>query len=151
MRACVQRVSAAQVVVAGTIVGQIQTGLLVLLGVAADDEVRDVQALADKIVGLRVFDDAAGKMNLALADISGSMLVVSQFTLLADCSHGRRPSFTAAAPPELAERLYEAFCARAAQSGSARRDGAVSSAHGSNADQRRASDAVGREQVAQAP
>jgi D-tyrosyl-tRNA(Tyr) deacylase len=112
MRACVQRVSAAQVVVEEKIVGQIQSGLLVLLGVAAGDEERDAQMLADKIVGLRVFNDSAGKMNLALADVRGSMLVVSQFTLLGDCSHGRRPSFTGAAPPELAERFYEAFCAR---------------------------------------
>ncbi len=112
MRACVQRVSKAQVEIAGTIVGQIDAGLLVLLGIAAGDEERYGHALADKIVALRVFNDAAGKMNLALSDIGGGMLVVSQFTLLGDCSHGRRPSFTAAAPPELAERLYESFCAR---------------------------------------
>ena len=91
------------------IVGQIQSGLLVLLGVAAGDDERDVHSLADKIVGLRVFNDAAGKMNLALADVGGSMLVVSQFTLLGDCSHGRRPSFTGAAPPESAECFYERF------------------------------------------
>jgi D-aminoacyl-tRNA deacylase len=112
MRACVQRVSAAQVAVAGEIVGQIQTGLLVLLGVAAGDDESDVRTLADKIVGLRVFNDDAGKMNLALADVGGAMLVVSQFTLLGDCSHGRRPSFTGAAPPDIAECLYEAFTAR---------------------------------------
>src|ERR1700761_9126918 len=117
MRACVQRVSSAQVVVAGEVVGQIQAGLLVLLGVAAGDDENDVRTLADKIVGLRVFNDAAGKMNLALADVGGAMLVVSQFTLLGDCSHGRRPSFTGAAPPEIAERLYEAFVARVRELG----------------------------------
>ncbi|HEY1600419.1 MAG TPA: D-aminoacyl-tRNA deacylase [Pirellulales bacterium] len=111
MRACVQRVLAAQVVIDRAVVGSIQTGLVVLLGVAHADEERDVQTLADKIVGLRIFSDEAGKMNRALADVAGSMLVVSQFTLLGDCSHGRRPSFTAAAPPEVAERLYEQFVA----------------------------------------
>jgi D-aminoacyl-tRNA deacylase len=112
MRACVQRVSAAQVVIDGAIVGSIQTGLVVLLGVAQEDGERDVQTLADKIVGLRIFNDEAGKMNRALADVAGSMLVVSQFTLLGDCSHGRRPSFTAAAPPDVAEGLYQQFVAR---------------------------------------
>jgi D-aminoacyl-tRNA deacylase len=112
MRACVQRVSAAQVVIDGAIVGSIQTGLVVLLGIAQEDGERDVQTLADKIVGLRIFNDEAGKMNRALADVAGSMLVVSQFTLLGDCSHGRRPSFTAAAPPDVAEGLYEQFVAR---------------------------------------
>jgi D-tyrosyl-tRNA(Tyr) deacylase len=102
---------AAQVVIDRAVVGSIQTGLVVLLGVAHADEERDVQTLADKIVGLRIFSDEAGKMNRALADVAGSMLVVSQFTLLGDCSHGRRPSFTAAAPPEVAERLYEQFVA----------------------------------------
>jgi D-tyrosyl-tRNA(Tyr) deacylase len=91
--------------------------MVVLLGVATEDGERDVQVLADKLVGLRIFEDAAGRMNLALADVGGSMLVVSQFTLLGDCSHGRRPSFTAAAPPELAERLYEAFVARVRAAG----------------------------------
>src|SRR5579863_9835336 len=106
MRACVQRVSSAQVVVADEVVGRIETGLVVLLGVAQDDDESDVKMLADKIAGLRVFNDEAGKMNRSLADVGGDMLVVSQFTLLGDCTHGRRPSFTAAAPPELAERLY---------------------------------------------
>jgi len=117
MRACVQRVSSAQVVVAGEVVGSIDAGLVVLLGVAQGDESRDAQMLADKIAGLRVFNDAAGKMNLALSDVGGSMLVVSQFTLLGDASHGRRPSFTAAAPPELAERLYDQFAARVREFG----------------------------------
>jgi D-tyrosyl-tRNA(Tyr) deacylase len=109
MRACVQRVSQARVEVAGEVTGQIELGLLVLLGVAADDSEDDARQMAAKIAGLRVFDDAEGKMNLALADVSGAMLVVSQFTLLSDCRKGRRPNFTAAASPELAERLYETF------------------------------------------
>src|SRR5437868_10084182 len=111
MRACVQRVSEARVAVAGEIVGQIGRGLVVLLGVAADDSSDDVSYLADKIAELRIFPDEAGKMNRALQDISGEMLVVSQFTLLGDCRKGRRPSFIQAAAPELAERLYEMFIA----------------------------------------
>ena len=112
MRACVQRVSQARVQVADEITGQIGLGFLVLLGIAADDSADDAIQLADKIVGLRVFEDDAGKMNLALADVSGAMLVVSQFTLLGDCRKGRRPSFVAAAPPHVAERLYETFVAQ---------------------------------------
>ncbi len=119
MRACVQRVSQAQVTVDGQLVGQISRGLLVLLGVAGDDTSQDAQDLAEKILGLRVFEDAEGKMNLALADTAGELLVVSQFTLLGDCRKGRRPSFVAAAPPELAERLYEEFVAAARQRGAA--------------------------------
>jgi D-tyrosyl-tRNA(Tyr) deacylase len=111
MRAVLQRVTRAQVTIAGEVVGRIERGFLVLLGVAQDDTEADAQYLADKTVQLRVFDDAAGKMNLALADVGGAVLVVSQFTLLADCRKGRRPSFIAAAPPELAERLYETFVA----------------------------------------
>jgi D-tyrosyl-tRNA(Tyr) deacylase len=111
MRAVLQRVTRAQVTVAGEVVGRIERGFLVLLGVAQDDTEADAQYLADKTVQLRVFDDAAGKMNLALADVGGAVLVVSQFTLLADCRKGRRPSFIAAAPPELAERLYETYVA----------------------------------------
>ncbi len=117
MRACVQRVSQAQVAVDSEVCGQIGPGLAVLLGVAADDTDVDARQLADKIVGLRIFDDADGKMNLALADAGGAMLVVSQFTLLGDCRKGRRPSFVAAAAPELAETLYEAFCAAVAGQG----------------------------------
>ncbi len=117
MRACVQRVSEARVEVAGEICGQIDRGLLVLLGVAADDTPDDARQLADKIAGLRIFDDADGKMNLALADVGGAMLVVSQFTLLGDCRKGRRPSFVGAAPPELAEALYEVFVAAVAGQG----------------------------------
>jgi len=109
MRACVQRVTEASVTIAGEETARIAAGAVVLLGVATDDTESDVAQLADKIAGLRIFNDAAGKMNLALADIGGAMLVVSQFTLLGDASRGRRPSFVAAAPPELAERLYESF------------------------------------------
>ena len=111
MRACIQRVREAQVTVAGEVVGQIGAGMLVLLGVAAGDTEADARWLADKIAGLRIFEDAAGKMNLGLAEIGGAMLVVSQFTLLGDCRKGRRPSFVDAAPPELAESLYESFVA----------------------------------------
>ncbi len=109
MRAVVQRVSQASVTVAGEVVGQIGPGMLVLLGVADGDDERDAATLADKIVGLRIFEDEEGKMNRGLADIGGAMLVVSQFTLLGDCRKGRRPSFVAAAAPETAERLYEVF------------------------------------------
>jgi D-aminoacyl-tRNA deacylase len=112
MRACVQRVTEASVTIAGEEVGRITRGLVVLLGVAGEDTNADVLQLADKVAGLRIFNDEAGKMNLALADVGGQMLVVSQFTLLGDCSRGRRPSFVGAAPPELAERLYEAFVAK---------------------------------------
>lgn len=113
MRAVVQRVSEARVTVEQQVVGQIARGLLVLLGVGQDDTATDARELAAKIVGLRIFEDEAGKMNRALADAGGELLVVSQFTLWGDCRQGRRPSFTAAAPPELAERLYEEFVAAA--------------------------------------
>jgi D-tyrosyl-tRNA(Tyr) deacylase len=111
MRACVQRVSEASVTVAGEVVGRIGRGLVVLLGVAADDSSEDVRYLAEKIVELRIFPDEAGKMNRSLGECSGAMLVVSQFTLLGDCRKGRRPSFIDAAPPELGERLYQDFVA----------------------------------------
>jgi D-tyrosyl-tRNA(Tyr) deacylase len=117
MRACVQRVSQAQVSVAGEVCGQIGPGLAVLLGVAAGDTVDDARSLAEKVVTLRIFDDAQGKMNLALGDVGGALLVVSQFTLLGDCRKGRRPSFVDAAPPELAEAMYLEFAARARQLG----------------------------------
>lgn len=117
MRACVQRVSQAQVVVDGEVVGRIEQGLLVLLGVAAGDGEDDARQLADKIVSLRVFEDEAGKMNRSLAEVRGAMLVVSQFTLLGDCRKGRRPSFDAAAPPDLARSLYELFAARVREQG----------------------------------
>jgi len=117
MLACVQRVSRARVTVAGEVSGQIERGLLVLLGVAHDDTEADAQWLAKKIAGLRVFEDDQAKMNLSLADVGGQMLVVSQFTLLGDCRKGRRPSFVAAAPPELAEDLYLVFARSVAGEG----------------------------------
>ncbi|MCH9653738.1 MAG: D-tyrosyl-tRNA(Tyr) deacylase [Planctomycetes bacterium] len=111
MRAVVQRVSRASVTVNGEITGQIEQGFLVLLGVEQDDTQDDVIYLAQKTVGLRVFEDVEGKMNLALSDVSGKMLVVSQFTLLGDCRKGRRPSFVNAARPEQADMLYQSFVA----------------------------------------
>jgi D-tyrosyl-tRNA(Tyr) deacylase len=99
------------VTVDGQIIGRIGQGLVVLLGVEQDDSEADAHTLADKSIQLRIFDDADGKMNLALADVRGSVLVVSQFTLLGDCRKGRRPSFIQAAQPEVAERLYETFVA----------------------------------------
>lgn len=107
MRACIQRVSSASVRVDGEIVGKIGPGILVLLGVAAADTDSDRDALLNKMVGLRIFEDENEKMNLSLADVGGEILVVSQFTLYADCRKGRRPGFTDAAPPEMAERVYE--------------------------------------------
>ena len=111
MRAVIQRVASASVTVGGEVVGQIAKGFLVLLGVSESDTQDDVVYMAQKIVGLRVFEDSDGKMNLGLQDVAGSMLVVSQFTLLGDCRKGRRPSFVAAARPEIAKRLYETFVA----------------------------------------
>jgi D-tyrosyl-tRNA(Tyr) deacylase len=111
MRAVLQRVSRASVTVGGEVVGQIGRGLVVLLGVEQGDTEADAHQLADKSIQLRIFDDAEGKMNRSLADAGGAMLVVSQFTLLGDCRKGRRPSFVDAAPPELAEKLYETFVA----------------------------------------
>lgn len=111
MRACVQRVAEARVRVEGQIVGEIGPGLLVLLGVAADDQPADVHYLVDKITTLRIFEDDDGKMNRSVIDTGGGVLVVSQFTLLGDCRKGRRPGFSGAAPPELAARLYEDFVA----------------------------------------
>jgi D-tyrosyl-tRNA(Tyr) deacylase len=112
MRACIQRVSQAEVRVEGAVTGRIGHGLVVLLGVGHDDGPGEAEFLAEKIVGLRIFEDDAGKMNRSLAEVGGAMLVVSQFTLYGDARKGRRPSFTDAAPPELAERLYEAFVDR---------------------------------------
>jgi D-tyrosyl-tRNA(Tyr) deacylase len=117
MKAVLQRVTRASVTVDDQIVGQIGQGLLVLLGVEPDDTEADAQQLADKTIQLRIFDDADGKMNLALTDVGGALLVVSQFTLLGDCRKGRRPSFIQAAPPEIAGRLYEAFVAAAGAQG----------------------------------
>ena len=109
MRAVVTRVSQAQVDIAGQAVGSIGQGLLVLLGVSHDDTESDVRWLAEKIVGLRIFADDAGKMNRDVMDVAGSILVVSQFTLYGDCRKGRRPSFVDAAPPPISMPLYEAF------------------------------------------
>jgi len=109
MRALLQRVTRASVVVEGAVVGEIGAGLLILLGVAKPDTVADAGFLVDKILNLRVFQDAAGKMNLSLVDTGGSLLVVSQFTLYGDCRKGRRPGFEAAAPAEQARALYESF------------------------------------------
>ena len=107
MRAVVQRVTRASVTVAGSIFGAIERGFVVLIGVGVDDDERDADAVAQKVAGLRVFDDGDGAMNLALADVGGAVLAISQFTLLGDVRRGRRPSFIAAARGESAERLYE--------------------------------------------
>ncbi len=117
MRAVVQRVSRAEVRVEGRATGRIGRGLAVLLGVARGDGEADARALADKVAALRVFEDAAGKMNLALGDVAGGALVVSQFTLLGDARKGNRPSFVDAAPPDAANALYETFCARLREKG----------------------------------
>lgn len=109
MRALLQRVSQAQVTVDGQVTGAIGNGFLILLGVGPDDTPQIAERLWDKIRRLRVFDDAVGKMNLSLEAMGGSVLVVSQFTLYANCRKGNRPSFTDAAPPDVAERLYEYF------------------------------------------
>jgi D-aminoacyl-tRNA deacylase len=113
MRAVLQRVSQAEVRVGGHdisgVIGRIGRGFVVLLGVAKDDTEKDAAYIADKTIGIRVFADAEGKMNLALRQVGGELLVISQFTLLADTESGRRPSFIRAAPPEEAKRLYEHF------------------------------------------
>src|SRR3954462_4122927 len=117
MRAVIQRVSRASVAVDGAIVGQIGKGLLVLLGIATGDDEAAAEYLAEKTAGLRIFEDDAGKMNLACADIGGAVLVVSQFTLYGDVRKGKRPSFDRAARPEEANRLYEYFVSRVRASG----------------------------------
>jgi D-tyrosyl-tRNA(Tyr) deacylase len=109
MRAVVQRVSRAKVTVTGEITGEIGLGLLVLLGVGAGDTRADADYLAEKTIGLRIFEDAGGKMNLSVAEVGGALLVVSQFTLYGDARRGKRPSFDAAAPPQQARDLYEYF------------------------------------------
>jgi len=109
MRIVVQRVSQARVEVEGKSVGQIGAGLLVLLGVAKQDTRTDADYLADKVTGLRIFADEAGKMNRSVAETGGALLVVSQFTLYGDCRKGRRPGFDLAAPPDQARALYEYF------------------------------------------
>ncbi len=109
MRAVIQRVSRARVVIGPEVVSEIGPGLLVLLGVAGSDTAEQARWLADKIVGLRIFADAEDKMNRSVLDVGGAVLVVSQFTLYGDCRKGRRPSFVEAAAPEVAVPLYEAF------------------------------------------
>ncbi|HNR13061.1 MAG TPA: D-aminoacyl-tRNA deacylase [Thermodesulfobacteriota bacterium] len=111
MRVVIQRVKEAEVVVSGELISHVDHGLLVLLGVSSEDDYEDVDLLVDKIVNLRIFEDQEGKLNHSLLDVKGEMLVVSQFTLLAACKKGRRPSFTAAAAPEQANDLYQRFIA----------------------------------------
>jgi len=117
VRAVVQRVSSARVEIDGEVAGSIGRGLLVLLGVGQGDSEKQAHWLADKIAGLRIFEDDAGKMNLSVEDAGGSALVVSQFTLYGDCRKGRRPSFAAAAPPQEADRLYQVFLNRLKERG----------------------------------
>jgi D-tyrosyl-tRNA(Tyr) deacylase len=117
MRAVVQRVSESSVTVGPEVVGRIGRGVLVLLGVSKTDTEKESAYLAEKIVHLRVFEDEGGRLNRSLIDVGGEMLVVSQFTLLADCRKGRRPSFTEAAGPDQANRLYEHFVRHAAKLG----------------------------------
>lgn len=115
MRAVVQRVSRAKVTVDGEVTGDIDKGMLILLGVSVRDTEKDAAYLVDKVLNLRVFEDAEDKMNLSLLDIKGELLVVSQFTLYGDVTRGRRPSFIDAAPPERANQLYQVFVAEAAK------------------------------------
>ena len=117
MRAVVQRVSEASVSVDGTVVGRIEHGLLVFLGVGEGDTPREAETMANKVAGLRCFQDDDSKFNLALHDVQGSVLAISQFTLFGDCRKGKRPSFTQAARPELAIPLYEAFVTHLRDSG----------------------------------
>jgi len=112
LRAIIQRVKEARVDVDGETVGKIGEGVLVLLGAEKDDSGVDTEYLAEKILTLRIFEDGEGKMNLSVSDTGGSLLVVSQFTLYGDCRKGRRPSFDKAAPPEVAEALYEEFVSK---------------------------------------
>jgi D-tyrosyl-tRNA(Tyr) deacylase len=113
MRAVIQKVSRASVTVQEEEVGKIGNGLLVLLGVGLEDTEKDALYLIEKIIGLRVFDDTMGKMNLSILDIDGELLIVSQFTLYGDVRRGKRPSYSGAAPPEKAEKLYEFFVTEA--------------------------------------
>ena len=117
MRAVVQRVSSSKVTVDGELTGKIDKGLLVLLGVTHEDTSKDVDYIIDKVLNLRIFEDENEKMNLSLKDVSGELLVVSQFTLYGDCRKGRRPSFSSAARPEVATKLYEEFIDKARKEG----------------------------------
>jgi D-tyrosyl-tRNA(Tyr) deacylase len=117
VRAVIQRVSEARVAVGNEIIGQIAAGLCVLLGVGKEDKESNAATLADKVKNLRIFEDEQGKMNRSVVDIGGELLVVSQFTLYGDCRKGNRPSFTDAAPPADAERLYRYFTQRLRDSG----------------------------------
>jgi D-aminoacyl-tRNA deacylase len=112
MIAVLQRVSEGKVTVEDCVIGEIETGLVILLGVAQGDTEADAEFLADRIAGFRIFNDDEGKMNRSIRDVNGEALVISQFTLAGDWRKGRRPSFTSAAPPEEGERLYEYFCAQ---------------------------------------
>ena len=117
MKAVVQRVLSANVEIGGEIVGKIGKGLLILLGVKSDDTQKDVNFLAEKCCGLRIFENENGKMNLSVSDVDGELLVVSNFTVYGDCHHGKRPSFVEAAPPEKANCLYEQFVSLCKQRG----------------------------------
>lgn len=117
MKAVIQRVKYSNVKIDGNVVGECGKGFMILLGVAQGDEKLDADKLVKKIPNLRIFEDENGKMNLSCLDIDGEMLVVSQFTLCADCSHGRRPSFTNSAPPQIANDLYEYFVAELKNAG----------------------------------
>ena len=117
MKAVIQRVTSAGVTVGDVIVGQIGQGIMILLGIEKGDAEIQADWLVDKIIGLRIFYDNDGKMNRSVADIGGSLLVVSQFTLAGNCSKGRRPSFDTAAPPDEGKRLYEYFVAAAVRTG----------------------------------
>jgi D-tyrosyl-tRNA(Tyr) deacylase len=117
LKALLQRVSSAAVTIEGMEVGRIGSGLCVLVGVAAGDSEKDIDYLVSKLVELRIFADSGGKFNLSLLDVKGELLLVSQFTLLADARHGRRPGFTDAAPPEIAEKLFNLFVEKAKATG----------------------------------
>lgn len=123
MRAVLTRVKSASVEIEGKLVGEIGKGFLILLGVGPEDTEKECRYLAEKALGLRIFEDEQGKMNLGLADVGGQVLVVSQFTLYGNCRKGRRPSFTEAAGPELGNRLYEQFLADCADLGYAPQHG----------------------------
>lgn len=112
MRVVLQRVSKASVEVEGNIIGKIDNGLLLLLGIHVDDNIKELEWMVNKVIGLRIFEDEDGKMNNSLSDVEGSLLIVSQFTLYGDCEKGRRPGFTGAARPDKAIPMYEEFIAR---------------------------------------